>query len=193
MSHLKPTSPSCRSKCCCLFSKTDSKMPSLICDSCSRTAGFGVCGTTKCRRAIQCRSISSGKACRLASMLPMKDLMANLFSSKVRGNTQIQVLVFPLSTIKYCISQSCHEHFSLTLYMLTPGKDIFACSFLKMLSKEFVILEKKSQNLDRVFSWKILIWALGLGHSLCLFRKCALNWLFCRSCKAAAKSAVIVQ
>ncbi len=58
----------------------------LTCDLlCCRIAGFGVWGTTRCRRVIPCRLISSGRACRLASTPPTRDQMENLSSSKVRG------------------------------------------------------------------------------------------------------------
>ncbi|KAI4795062.1 hypothetical protein KUCAC02_031666, partial [Chaenocephalus aceratus] len=50
--------------------------------SCSRTAGSGACGTTRCRRATRCRSISSGRACRLASTPPTRDQTGSSSSSK---------------------------------------------------------------------------------------------------------------
>ena len=69
-----------------------------------RTGGSGVWGTTRCRRVTPCRSISSGRACHLASTPPTRDLTANLSSSKVRRKNQEHVYKHFPSTQHQCVT-----------------------------------------------------------------------------------------
>lgn len=96
---------SCASIRCCRCSVALSSDAQRFSGCCCRIGGFGVWGTTRCRRVIPCRSISSGKASRLASTQPTRDQMANLSSSKVGRKRRGQTFAFFLSLFNINTSQ----------------------------------------------------------------------------------------